>query len=70
VPLTPLIGREVRIGEAVLRGVEISAPCHHLVEVTGIKGVLSPLLRRGGLHAAVVSGGVVRVSDPVVSGKR
>jgi MOSC domain-containing protein YiiM len=70
VPLGHLIGREFRVGEAVLRGVEISEPCRRLVDVTGIKGVLSPLIHRGGLHAAVVSGGVVRVGDAIVPGER
>ncbi len=65
VPLGHLIGREFRVGEAVFRGVEISEPCQHLVEVTGIRGVLSPLIHRGGLHAAVVVGGEVRVGDTV-----
>lgn len=66
VPLGHLIGREFRVGEAVLRGVEISEPCGHLVEVTGIEGVLSPLIHRGGLHAAVVGGGMMRVGDAIV----
>ena len=66
VPLGHLIGREFRVGEAVLRGVEISEPCAHLVEVTGITGVLSPLIHRGGLHAAVVGGGAVKIGDTAV----
>jgi MOSC domain-containing protein YiiM len=66
VPLGHLIGREFRVGEAVLSGVEISEPCGHLAEVTGITGVLSPLIHRGGLHAAVVSGGVVQIGDAIV----
>ncbi len=65
VPLGHLIGCEFRVGEAVLRGVEISEPCAHLAEVTGMRGVLSPLIHRGGLHAAVVSGGLMGVGDAI-----
>ena len=66
VPLGRLIGREFRVGKAVLRGVEISEPRQHLVEVTGIKGVLSPLIHRGGLHAEVIAGGMIRIGDAFV----
>ncbi|MGH2616966.1 MAG: MOSC domain-containing protein [Thermomicrobiales bacterium] len=65
VPLGHLIGHEFRVGDAIFRGVEISEPCGHLVDVTGITGILSPLIHRGGLHAAVVSGGYMRVGDTV-----
>ena len=68
-PLSHLIGREFRVDEAVFRGVEISEPCQYLVEVTGLKAVLSPLIHRGGLKAAVVLGGVVRVGDTMVPGE-
>jgi len=65
VPLGHLIGREFRVGEAILRGVEICEPCKHLIDVTGIRGILAPLIHRGGLHAEVVASGIVRVGDTV-----
>ncbi len=67
VPLGHLIGQEFRIGEAIFRGVEICEPCQHLIDVTGIKGIFSPLIHRGGLHAAVVSGGQVRIGDSIMA---
>lgn len=67
VPLGHLIDREFRVGEAIFRGVEICEPCQHLIDVTGIKGILSPLIHRGGLHAAVVSGGMIRIGDAVTA---
>lgn len=65
VPLGHLIGREFRVGGATLRGVEICEPCKHLIDVTGLRGILSPLIHRGGLHAEVVAGGLIRVADVV-----
>nr|MBA3450559.1 hypothetical protein [Chloroflexia bacterium] len=40
-------------------------PCQHLIDVTGITGILSPLIHRGGLHAAVVAGGAIRIGDAI-----
>lgn len=66
VPLGHLIGRTFRVGDALFRGVEISEPCAHLVELTGITGILSPLIHRGGLHAEILSGGAVRIGDLIL----
>jgi MOSC domain-containing protein YiiM len=66
VPLGHLVAREFRVGEAVLRGVQICEPCEHVVGVTGIKGLLPNLIHRGGLHAQIVTSGLIRVGDPVV----
>jgi MOSC domain-containing protein YiiM len=41
-------------------------PCQYLVELTG-KPLLRPLLRRGGLRADIVGGGVIRQGDKVRS---
>jgi len=65
VPLGHLVGREFRVGEATLRGVEICEPCKHLIDITGIRGILSPLIHRGGLHAEVLSDGLIRVGDGI-----
>jgi MOSC domain-containing protein YiiM len=65
VPLNHLVGREFRVGEATLRGVELCEPCNHLVDVTGIRGLLPTLVHRGGLHAQVLSGGPVRAGDAI-----
>jgi MOSC domain-containing protein YiiM len=65
VPLGHLIGRRFRIGQAVAEGVEIAEPCRHLVEVTGERQILSALIHRGGLHAAVVTSGRIQLGDAI-----
>lgn len=62
VPLNHLVGREFRVGEAILEGVE---PCEHLVAVTGKRGLLPNLIHRGGRHARVVKSGKIRRGDAV-----
>jgi MOSC domain-containing protein YiiM len=56
VPLGPPVGREFAVGGVRLRGVEISEPCTHLVDVTGI---------RGGLHAQILEDGIIVRGDPI-----
>jgi MOSC domain-containing protein YiiM len=65
VPLNHLVGREFRVGGATLRGVELCEPCKHVVGVTGIKGLLATLIHRGGLHAQILSGGLIRAGDVI-----
>jgi MOSC domain-containing protein YiiM len=65
VPLNHLVGREFRVGGATLRGVELCEPCKHVVDVTGIMGLLPTLIHRGGLHAQVLSGGTIRAGDAI-----
>ncbi|PZW22520.1 MOSC domain-containing protein [Thermosporothrix hazakensis] len=65
VPLGHLIGRTFRVGEVLLRGVEICEPCQHLVEVTGKKALLSSLIHRGGLHAQILTDGLLTIGDEI-----
>src|SRR5918999_2526998 len=65
VPLNHLVGREFRVGEATLGGVELCEPCKHVVDVTGIKSLLPTLVHRGGLHAQILSGGLIRAGDVI-----
>ncbi len=67
VPLTHLVGRRFRVGEVLLYGVEIATPCQHLVEVSGVPKLLKALLHRAGLHAQVVTEGVIRPGDVIES---
>lgn len=64
-PLNHLVGREFRVGEAVLRGVELCEPCEHLVNVTGKRSLLPNLIHRGGLHAQVLASGEIRTGDEI-----
>jgi MOSC domain-containing protein YiiM len=64
ISLNDLVGREFRVGEATLVGVELCEPCAHLMSLIG-KNVLRPLVHRGGIRADVVSSGTIRVGDRV-----
>jgi MOSC domain-containing protein YiiM len=66
VPLNHLVGREFRVGESVLRGERLCDPCGYLEKMT-IPGVRKGLAHRGGLNAAIVSGGVIRRGDRICS---
>ena len=65
VHLLGLIGQRFRIGEVLLEGVKDCPPCEHLEQLVG-KAVLQPLVNRGGLRARILTGGTLRVGDPVV----
>jgi MOSC domain-containing protein YiiM len=65
VALNHLVDRTFRVGDVTLRGVELCEPCGTLERLTGIKGLVSALLHRGGLRAEVVAGGTIRVGDAV-----
>jgi MOSC domain-containing protein YiiM len=64
VALDHLLDERFRIGEVVCEGVRLCEPCAYLQERTE-SGVLNALVHRGGLNAAVVESGIVRVDDPV-----
>lgn len=65
VALNHYVDREIRVGEARLRGVWLCEPCDHLARLTH-KYALYGLLHRGGLRAEVYQGGIIRVGDPIV----
>lgn len=62
--LAALKGREVQVGEAVLRFTVICAPCSRMEEAFG-KGGYSAVRSHGGWCAEVVQPGRVRLGDPV-----
>jgi MOSC domain-containing protein YiiM len=63
-PLSHLVGRTFRTGEATLRGVMLNEPCKHLEDVIG-KPILSSLIHRCGLFAEVLEGGVIHPGDTI-----
>lgn len=65
VPLNHLIGREFKVGGAVLRGMRLCDPCTYLGRLTG-KDVKPGLIHRGGLRADVIEGGRIRGGDVVL----
>lgn len=63
-PVGHLLDERFRIGDAVCEGVRLCEPCAYLESKTE-DGVLSALVHRGGLNAAIVESGTVRVDDRV-----
>nr|WP_254438028.1 MOSC domain-containing protein [Ruegeria arenilitoris] len=62
--LAALKGRQVRVGEAILRLTVICAPCSRMEEALG-KGGYSAVRGHGGWCAEVVQSGRVRLGDSV-----
>lgn len=66
--LNDLVGADFRVGEVVLRGTRLCEPCDYLQRQTGKDGLTRGLLHRGGLRCEIVSGGTIRVGDPIMVG--
>jgi MOSC domain-containing protein YiiM len=64
VSLNELVGREFRVGEVRLRGVDLCEPCQG-IEKRNVPGTLKAFLGRGGLRAEIVAGGTLRVGDEI-----
>jgi hypothetical protein len=63
IDLNALTGTRFRVGAVELQGQRLCEPCAHLERLS--PGTLRPLVHRGGLRADIVSGGTIRVGDPV-----
>jgi MOSC domain-containing protein YiiM len=66
VPLNHLVGKEFQVGDVRLRGVRLCEPCSYLARLTQAE-VLSALIHRGGLRAAVVNEGILRQGDAIIA---
>ena len=64
IDLNALVGRRFTVGEVECLGQRLCEPCAHLERLSK-PGLLRRLVHRGGLRADVVSGGVIRVGDPL-----
>ena len=64
--LNELVGEQFRVGDVVLKGLELCEPCGYLEKRT-FKGIIAALKGRGGLRCSVVAGGTVRVGDGIAS---
>jgi len=67
VALNHLVGREFAVGDVRLRGVRLCEPCEHMEKLSGVAGIRKALIHRGGLRAEIVTGGTIRVGDPVTA---
>ncbi len=63
VSLNTLVGKTFRVGDVTLRGTRLCEPCNHLA-TTVHKDVLQ-MVHQAGLRAGIVSGGTIRVGDPI-----
>ena len=64
VDLNSLVGVEFQVGEVRLQGMDLCEPCSY-IEGQTTQGVLKAMLKKGGLRAQILSGGIVHVGDAV-----
>lgn len=67
VPLNHLVGRRLRVGDALLEATRLSIPCRYLEDITG-KSVFKALMHRSGLNCRILQGGAIHVGEEVVPG--
>jgi len=65
VALNHLVGKTFQVGEVTLVGIRLCEPCEHMEQLSGVAGVRTALVHRGGLRAEIVTGGVIRVGDEI-----
>jgi MOSC domain-containing protein YiiM len=66
VRLNELVGKRFRVGDVECYGVELCEPCLHLESMTR-PGIIKELAHRAGINADILSDGVIRVGDEVVT---
>ncbi|MPQ97364.1 sulfurase [Modestobacter sp. I12A-02628] len=64
IDLPDLVGRWFTVGDVLLFGMKRCPPCAHLERLTGAR-LVRPMLRRGGVNAAVFAGGRLVEGAPV-----
>jgi MOSC domain-containing protein YiiM len=58
IDLASLVGRFFTVGDALLFGMKRCPPCTHLERLTGVR-LVKAMARRGGINAAVFTGGEI-----------
>jgi MOSC domain-containing protein YiiM len=62
--LSDLVGKEFQVGEAIFAYDRPRPPCHYIETLTQ-PGMTRALVRRGGICATVVRGGLIRSGDTI-----
>lgn len=66
VPLNYLLGKQFKIGDVVLEGIELCEPCNGLAQSTGYgKRLLSAMVHRGGLRCTIIQSGTIQQGDTI-----
>ena len=68
VALNHLVGQEFTVGTARLRGTRLCEPCTYLGELLHEPRSKLALVHRGGLRCDIVSEGVIKTGDAIVTG--
>jgi hypothetical protein len=66
IDLNALVGHEFTVGGVRCRGMRLCEPCR-VMDGYATRPALRALVHRGGLRADILSGGVIRVADPVTA---
>jgi MOSC domain-containing protein YiiM len=66
VALNDLVGKTFKVGEVECYGVELCEPCTHLESMTR-PGIIKDLAHRAGINADILTDGVIRVGDEIVT---
>ncbi len=64
IELAALVGRWFTVGDALLFGMKRCPPCSHLERLTGLR-LIKAMVHRGGINAAVFSGGFLAEGSTV-----
>jgi MOSC domain-containing protein YiiM len=66
IDLDALVGSRFNVGAVLLEGIRLCEPCSHLA--ANVHGAVLPgLVHKGGLRAAILSGGTVRTGDDITA---
>lgn len=65
IDLNDLIGLEFGIGDVVMRGQRICAPCGYIGRLNQRPTLFTELAGRGGIRVSVMQGGTIRLGDDI-----
>jgi hypothetical protein len=65
IALNHFVEEQFQVGDVVLEGAELCAPCSYLEELLEKEGIHDALIHRGGLRARIIDNGTISVGDRV-----